>query len=187
LCISLLPLDEDEDSTVSCTHEEEGEEYLHCIGQSLADASLDGMNRPDRKHLKASHHGMDVDPITLVTSAATAAVDYAKHLHASKTVKSMTKTAGSLWSTMKSAASSVGLQLVTPTDNLEKLHGYLGAQFDEASHKHTHVLEELWEALFPGMLYVVCYMLYVIVHSFSFTYIVASLQQPICHIHSYAD
>jgi hypothetical protein len=62
---------------------------------------------------------------------------------------------------MKSAASSVGLQLVTPTDNLNKLHQYLCAQFDEASHRHTGVLEELWEVLFPGTN--ACYMLYIMI------------------------
>jgi len=147
LCISLPPND-DESTTNSDT-----EEYLHCVDNSLAEASLDGFNRPDRKAIKSSHLGADVDPITMVTSAATAAVDMAKHLQSSKTVKSMTKTAGSLWSTMKSAATSVGLQLVTPTDNLEKLHGYLSAHFDNASSKHNGILEGLWDALFPGYLF----------------------------------
>ena len=145
-----MPQDEDEDE----------DEYLRAINQSLQEASLDGANRPDRKALKASHHGLDVDPITLVTSAASqathAAVDMARHLQSSKTVKSMTKTAGSLWSTMKSAATSVGLQLVTPTDNLEKLHGYISTQFDESSYKHNKVLEELWDALFPGIYAPLC-------------------------------
>lgn len=123
---------------------------MRSLDQSLRDASLDGANRPDRKHIKATHLGSDVDPITMVTSAATAAVDMAKHLQSSKTVKSMTKTAGSLWSSMKSAATSVGLQLVTPTDNLNKLNGYVSTQFDKSSYKHNGILEELWDALFPG-------------------------------------
>lgn len=92
-----------------------------------------------------------MDPLTLaVSSAATAAVDMAKHIQASKTVKSMTKTAGSLWSSMKSAATSVGLQLVTPSDNLDKLNGYLTTPYNKSSHDHNRVLEGLWEVLFPG-------------------------------------
>ena len=141
LCIS-LPFDELEYDDF-----EEAKEYLCAIDQSLVDASLDGANRPDRRSLKSSHHGADVDPITLVTSAA---VDIAKNIQASKTMKSMTKTAGSLWSSMKSAATSVGLQLTTPTDNLDRLHLHVSTQFDESSGKHTRILEELWDSLFPG-------------------------------------
>lgn len=143
LCFS-LPLE------VTSDQGEADLEYLHSIDHALADASLAGVNRPDRKILKSSHLGADVDPITLVTSAASAAVDMAKNIQSSRTVQSMTKTAGSLWSSMKSAASSVGLQMTTPTDNLDNLHRHLSAQFDDASHKHNHVLEELWDALFPG-------------------------------------
>lgn len=144
LCLSLPALEEDD----TLSHEEMT--YMQSLEESLADASLDTANRPDRKTIKASHFGTDVDPITLVTSAA---VDMAKHFHTSKTVKSMTKTAGSLWNSMKSAATSVGLQLVTPVDNLDKLHNYFCSQYDDSSSKHKKVLEDLWEALFPGYLF----------------------------------
>jgi hypothetical protein len=80
LCLSLPPLEEEEEDNFL---QQDEKEYLYHIDQSLVEASLDAANRPDRKVIKSSHLGSDVDPITLVvSSAASAAVDMAKHITA---------------------------------------------------------------------------------------------------------
>lgn len=129
-----------------CAQGDGNTEYMQEVERVLCETRLDHENRPDRRSIQAATVSGEVDPITL---AATTALDIAKGIH-NISLDSVTKNAASLWSSVKSTASHFGVQLLTPADNLGKLHSLLSTSFDDSVHKHVLLLEDLWQALFPG-------------------------------------
>jgi hypothetical protein len=143
--------------------EGEGEKMnLNEMNEIFHEIGLNIENRPLRKKIdpevlivrdggRGGGDEEDDDEQLSFTTAANAALNLAQNFQ-NITLTSVTKNVGSLWGAMKSTATQFGMQLTTPTDNLNKISTHFTTAYDDSIHRHATVLHELWQVLFPGML-----------------------------------
>jgi hypothetical protein len=160
LDIQVLVLSLPQDNEAEGDGETNAADSCREMNEIFNEIGLNVENRPFRKQIDPEvlivreGEGDEDEQLSFAT-AANAAMNIAQNLQ-NITLTSVTKNVGSLWGAMKSTATQFGMQLSTPTDNLNKISTHFTTAYDDSIHRHVVVLQELWQVLFPGELPLPC-------------------------------